>query len=177
MKEEKEGLEELLASNQEKIDQLQTKVADLESNLESCSSIKVSLEEEKDQLVQKLSWLEGQSNANADSAVKSLTDQLSQLESMNADLNHQVETFSANAKGLEDERNRLLQQLTEFESRAQDTSVVEGLRLKLEELESANASLRQQLEELKPPQPDPAQAQVSCQLSDWPVSQNEDQAF
>lgn len=161
MKEEKEGLEELLTSNQEKIDQLRSKVADLESNLESCSTVKISLEEEKNQLVQQLSWLEGQSKVDSDAAVKSLTDQLSHLESMNADLNLQVETFSASAKGLEDERNRLLQQLSEFETSAKDASAVEGLKMKLEELESINRSLRQQLDELKSAHPDPVQAKVS----------------
>ena len=93
--------------------------------------------------------------------MKSLTDQLSHLESMNADLNLQVETFSASAKGLEDERNRLLQQLSEFETSAKDASAVEGLKMKLEELESINRSLRQQLDELKLTQPDPVQAKVS----------------
>ena len=161
MKEEKEGLEELLTSNQEKIDQLRSKVADLESNLESCSTVKMSLEEEKNQLIQQLSWLEGQSKVDSDAAVKSLTDQLSRLESMNADLNLQVETFSASAKGLEDERNRLLQQLSEFETSAKDASAVEGLKMKLEELESINRSLRQQLDELKSTHPDPVQAKVS----------------
>ena len=161
LKEEKEGLEELLTSNQEKIDQLRSKVADLESNLESCSTVKISLEEEKGQLVQQLSWLEGQSKVDSDAAVKSLTDQLSHLESMNADLNLQVETFSASAKGLEDERNRLLQQLSEFETSAKDASAVEGLKMKLEELESINRSLRQQLDELKSTHPDPVQAKVS----------------
>ena len=160
MKEEKEGLEELLTSNQEKIDQLRSKVADLESNLESCSTVKISLEEEKNQLVQQLSWLEGQSKVDSDAAVKSLTDQLSHLESMNADLNLQVETFSASAKGLEDERNRLLQQLSEFETSAKDASAVEGLKMKLEELESINRSLHQQLDELKSTHPDPVQAKV-----------------
>ena len=160
MKEEKEGLEELLTSNQEKIDQLRSKVADLESNLESCSTVKISLEEEKGQLIQQLSWLEGQSKVDSDAAVKSLTDQLSHLESMNADLNLQVETFSASAKGLEDERNRLLQQLSEFETSAKDASAVEGLKMKLEELESINRSLRQQLDELKSTHPDPVQAKV-----------------
>jgi predicted nuclease with TOPRIM domain len=38
LKEEKEGLEELLTTNQEKIDQLQTKVEELEANIETCST-------------------------------------------------------------------------------------------------------------------------------------------
>ena len=119
------------------------------------------MEEEKGQLIQQLSWLEGQSKVDSDAAVKSLTDQLSHLESMNADLNLQVETFSASAKGLEHERNRLLQQLSEFETSAKDASAVEGLKMKLEELESINRSLRQQLDELKSTHPDPVQAKVS----------------
>ena len=164
MKEEKEGLQELLTTNQEKIDQLQSEVSKLESNLQSFSAIKSNLEDEKGQLTQQLSWLEGQSKADSEAAMKSLTDQLSRLESMNADLNLQVETFSANAKALEDERNRLLEQLTEFESSAKDAADIEGLKQKLEELESTNKSLRQQLDELKTAHPDPAQAQVRLHL-------------
>jgi regulator of replication initiation timing len=60
-----------------------------------------------------------------------------------------VENFAASAKNLEEERNRLIQQVSDFESRAEDATVVEDLKKKLDDLESANRHLRQQLEELK----------------------------
>ncbi len=51
------------------------------------------LEEEKNQLVQHISWLESQTQSKLDTddaALKSLTDQLANLQSANADLNRQV---------------------------------------------------------------------------------------
>ena len=42
LKEEKECYEELIANNQEKIDDLQSKVSQLESTLETCSATKTS---------------------------------------------------------------------------------------------------------------------------------------
>jgi len=165
IKEEKEGLEELLANNQEKIEQLQPKVVQLESNLESCSTVKTGLEEERNRLIQQITWQESQLQtvSGSDEAIKSLTDQLANLESANADLNIQVENFATNAKALEDERNRLIQQVSDFESRLQDGANVDELKKKLEGLESANQQLHQQLEELKSTKTEPTQ--VSYYLS------------
>jgi chromosome segregation ATPase len=148
LKEEKEGLEELIANNQEKIDHLQTKVNELESHLESCSIVKTSLEDEKNRLVQQISFYESQSKSDSDEAVKSLSDKLVNLESANLELNRQMESYTDNVKHLEEERNRLIQQISEFASRS-TTEDVDNLKEKLSNLESANQDLNRQLEELK----------------------------
>ncbi len=72
-----------------------------------------------------------------------------------------MENFAASAKNLEEERNRLIQQVSDFESRAEDATVVEDLKKKLDDLESANRHLRQQLEELKLSVPDQTQV-ITC---------------
>jgi len=148
LKEEKEGLEELIANNQEKIDHLQTKVNELESHLESCSIVKTSLEDEKNRLVQQISFYESQSKSDSDEAVKSLSDKLVNLESANLELNRQMESYTDNVKHLEEERNRLIQQISAFASRS-TTEDVDNLKEKLSNLESANQDLNRQLEELK----------------------------
>ena len=161
MKEEKEGLEELLAANQEKIDQLQSKVVQLESTLESFSTVKIGLEEERNRLTQQIAWHESQqlqTISGSDEAIKSLTDQLANLESANSDLNRQAESFAANAKDLEEERNRLIQKISEFETQVrEDGNDVEELKIKLVGLESANKQLHLQLEELKSTKTEPIQ--------------------
>ena len=148
LKEEKEGLEELIANNQEKIDHLQTKVTELESHLESCSVVKSGLEDERKRLIQQISFFESQSRSDSDEAVKSLSEKLVNLESANVDLNRQMESYAINVRNLEEERNRLIQQISEFASHSTKEDV-DNLKEKLSNLESANQDLNCQLEELK----------------------------
>jgi chromosome segregation ATPase len=153
LKEEKEGLEELIANNQEKIDDLQSKVTQLESTLETCSVAKNSLEEERNRLIQQISFYETQDHSGSQVELKSLTDKLNHLEAVNSDLNRQMESYSQNMNSLEEERNRLIQQITEFESQQSSGNV--DLREKLTLLETTNQDLIRQLEELKAiPKPD-----------------------
>ena len=146
LKEEKEGLEELLTTNQEKIEHLQTKVAELESNLESCSSTKSNLEDERNRLSEQISFYENQTRFDSNLAVQSLSDKLANLEVANAELNRQLETHALNVGNLEEERNRLIRQINEFESQSTHDQV--DLREKLSSLESRNVDLLRQLDEL-----------------------------
>ena len=146
LKEEKEGLEELLTTNQEKIEHLQTKVAELESNLESCSSTKSNLEDERNRLSEQISFYENQTRFDSNLAVQSLSDKLANLEVANAELNRQLETHALNVGNLEEERNRLIRQINEFESQSTHDQV--DLREKLSSLESRNVDLIRQLDEL-----------------------------
>jgi chromosome segregation ATPase len=59
-----------------------------------------------------------------------------------------MESCTDNVKHLEEERNRLIQQISEFASRS-TTEDVDNLKEKLSNLESANQDLNRQLEELK----------------------------
>jgi len=153
LKEEKEGLEELIANNQEKIEDLQTKVTQLESTLETYSTTKNNLEEERNRLIQQISFLENQDHTGSEVELKSLTDKLNHLETINSDLNRQMESYSLNMNSLEEERNRLIQQITEFESQQSNGNV--DLREKLSLLETTNQDLIRQLEEFKAiPKPD-----------------------
>jgi chromosome segregation ATPase len=153
LKEEKEGLEELIANNQEKIEDLQTKVTQLESTLETYSTTKNNLEEERNRLIQQISFFENQDHTGSEVELKSLTDKLNHLETINSDLNRQMESYSLNMNSLEEERNRLIQQITEFESQQSNGNV--DLREKLSLLETTNQDLIRQLEELKAiPKPD-----------------------
>ena len=146
LKEEKEGLEELLTTNQEKIEHLQTKVAELESNLETCSSTKSNLEDERNRLSEQISFYENQTRFDSNLAVQSLSDKLANLEVANAELNRQLETHALNVGNLEEERNRLIRQINEFESQSTHDQV--DLREKLSSLESRNVDLLRQLDEL-----------------------------
>ena len=147
LKEEKECYEELIANNQEKIDDLQSKVSQLESTLETCSATKTNLEDERNRLIQQISFYENQDHSGSDGELKSLTDKLNHLEAVNSDLNRQMESYSQNVNSLEEERNRLIQQITEFESQQSNGNV--DLREKLSLLETTNQDLIRQLEELK----------------------------
>ena len=146
LKEEKEGLEDLLTTNQEKIEHLQTKVAELESNLETCSSTKSNLEDERNRLSEQISFYENQTRFDSNIAVQSLSDKLANLEVANAELNRQLETHALNVGNLEEERNRLIRQINEFESQSTHDQV--DLREKLSSLESRNVDLLRQLDEL-----------------------------
>ena len=147
LKEEKECYEELIANNQEKIDDLQSKVSQLESTLETCSATKTNLEDERNRLIQQISFYENQDHSGSDGELKSLTDKLNHLEAVNSELNRQMESYSQNVNSLEEERNRLIQQITEFESQQSNGNV--DLREKLSLLETTNQDLIRQLEELK----------------------------
>ena len=111
--------------------------------------------------LQQIAWHESQqlqTISGSDEAIKSLTDQLANLESANSDLNRQAESFAANAKDLEEERNRLIQKISEFETQVREGgNDVEELKIKLVGLESANKQLHLQLEELKSTKTEPIQ--------------------
>jgi chromosome segregation ATPase len=93
LKEEKEGLEELIANNQDKMDQLTAKVSELESSLESCSVAKSELEADRGRMLQQIASYEDEAMSQSDADMKSAAEKLAHLESANADLNLQVSTL------------------------------------------------------------------------------------